>query len=200
MKDSDRAEMIQAGLEEAERLNRLLANLLDMSRLEGGALKPTFESCDLEEVIGAALERVSKKVQGRKIRTTIPADFPLVPLDFVLVEQVLINLLDNAAKYSPPASPLEIVVEIDEYVVTVSLSDQGSGIIEEDLERVFDKFYRACEHEKIAGTGLGLSICKGIIEAHGGSIWASNGSEGGAVITFTLPKTRPGRADGVHTI
>ncbi len=182
-----RRELVQTGLEEAERLNRLVANLLDMSRLESGMLRLNLERCDLEEIIGGALMRLGHKLEGRQVNTSIPDDLPLVLADSVLVEQVLINLLDNACKYSPGGTPIDIQVVNAGGEVRVLLGDRGPGIAEADLGRIFDKFYRANPPERVIGTGLGLSICSGIIEAHGGRIWAQNRPEGGAAILFTLP-------------
>jgi len=112
---------------------------------------------------------------------------PLVPMDFTLIVQVLINLIDNALKYSPPDSLVEIQAQYDDQEVLVKVSDRGIGIPAGELERIFEKFYRVHRPESISGTGLGLSICKGIVETHGGRIWAENRPGGGTTITFTLP-------------
>jgi len=187
MDPKTRQELVQAGLEEADRMNRLVANLLDMSRLEAGVLRLNRQSSDVEEIIGSALHRMAKKLEGHAIETSIPEDMPLVLVDFILVEQVLINLLDNASKYSGAGSPIEIAAKVLADEIQVTIRDRGPGIPEEDLERIFDKFFRVQQPGHLVGTGLGLSICKGIIEAHGGRITAANRPGGGTEFTFTLP-------------
>jgi two-component system sensor histidine kinase KdpD len=181
-----RLELIDTGWEEAERLNRLVGNLLDMSRLEAGAIHLNCEDGDIEDVIGSALLRMHSRLQKHSIRTSVPENRPLAKIDFVLLEQVLINLLDNAAKYSPPGSEIEVGVEPDAQFLQVWVTDRGRGIPPADLERIFEKFYRIDRPDGIHGTGLGLSICKGIVEAHGGRIWAENRPEGGTRISFRL--------------
>jgi two-component system sensor histidine kinase KdpD len=184
--DATRRELLRTAHEESLRLNRLVANLLDMTRLEAGALKVQKEVQPLEEVIGAALNRVDDRLHGRAVHTDIPADLPLVPLDPVLLEQVLINLLENATKYSPAGSPIDIVAHARGPEVTVEVDDRGPGVKAADAERVFDKFYRAKEVEG-GGVGLGLTICRGIVSAHGGRIWVEERPGGGASFRFTLP-------------
>ena len=115
----------------------------------------------------------------------------MAPLDFVLISHVLFNLLDNAHKYSAPDTPIEIQGRVTDDRLQISVADRGLGIPTEDLSRVFEKFYRVPRAEEVGGTGLGLSICQGIVEAHGGRIWAANRSGGGTVITLTLPLKHP---------
>lgn len=170
--------------EDAARLNRLVGNLLNMTKLEAGALKPERDWHSIEEVIGAALARM--RTNEREIKVDIEPDLPLVPLDFVLIEQVMLNLLDNAIKFSPAGSPIEICARRENDLMRVSVSDHGVGIPASELEAIFEKFHRV-KASGAPGTGLGLSICKGIVEAHHGRIWAERRSEGGARITFTLP-------------
>jgi two-component system sensor histidine kinase KdpD len=179
--------LVTSAREEAERLNRLVANLLSMSRLEAGAMRLALQDADVEDLVGSALETLGPRSRQRPIETDIPPDLPMVPVDFVLIVQVLANLLDNAMKYSPVDLPIRILAREDGQEVCVSVSDQGPGIPTTDLDRVFDKFYRIDRQGAATGTGLGLSICRGIVEAHGGRIWAASGPHGGATVTFALP-------------
>ena len=187
LEPSARHSLVETAREEADRLNRLVGNLLDMTRLESGALQVKREPCEVQDLIGAALGQMEDRFMGRQIRVDVMPGIPLVSLDFVLVVHVLINLLDNALKYSPDNSPLEIHAGLHYGEIQVAVMDRGIGIPPEDLTRVFDKFYRVQRPEQVTGTGLGLAISKGIIEAHGGRIWASEREGGGAAITFTLP-------------
>jgi two-component system sensor histidine kinase KdpD len=182
-----RVELAQTAYEEATRLNRLVGNLLDMTKLESGALKVRKEWQPLEEVIGAALTRLDERLREHPVTTALPPDEPLVPLDSVLVEQVLINLLENAIKYTPPNSPIEVSAIRVGDVVTVTVADRGPGIPASDEQRIFDKFYRARTEHDHGGVGLGLTICRGIVEAHGGRFWDENQPGGGAAFHFTLP-------------
>ena len=186
MDDAARRELAQSAYEEADRLNRLVSNLLDMTKLESGGVRVQKEWQPLEEVVGAALTRLEPRLDGRAVQITIPDDLPLVPLDGVLIEQVLINLLDNALKYTPPATPLAIEALRDGPSVTMSVTDHGPGLPPGTEARIFDKFYRVHPVAGV-GSGLGLAICKGIVEAHGGRIWAENRAGGGTVVRFTLP-------------
>ena len=167
-----RRSLVQTAREEAERLNRLVGNLLDMTRLEAGALKVKREECDAEDLIGTAIGQMEHRLAGRKVQISVPAGIPTIGADFVLIVHVLHNLLDNALKYSSNDTPLEVQARLEGDEVWISVLDRGIGIPEEDLERVFDKFYRVQRPEQVTGTGLGLAICKGILEAHGGRIWA----------------------------
>jgi two-component system sensor histidine kinase KdpD len=184
-----RRELLQTAHEEALRLNRLVRNLLDMTRLEAGALKVHKELQPVEEVVGAALDRMEDRLRGRDVHTSIPDDLPLVPFDPALIEQVLINLLENATKYTPAGSPIDIVARGQDDSVLVEVADRGPGVSEQDVERVFDKFYRVREGEG-GGVGLGLTICRGIVSAHGGRIWVEPRPGGGASFRFTLPLDR----------
>jgi len=182
-----RRELLQTVHDEAERLNRQVSNLLQMTRVEAGSMKVSKEEQPLEETLGAALRRLKQLLHDRPVRLAMPPDLPMVPADAVLLEQVFFNLLDNAAKYTPPGSPLDISARAEQDAVTVEIADRGPGFSEEDEERVFDKFYRGQTPRTQPGTGLGLAICKGIIRAHGGTISAANREGGGAVFRFTLP-------------
>jgi two-component system, OmpR family, sensor histidine kinase KdpD len=188
-----RHDLVEAAREEAERLNGLVGNLLDMTRLETGHLRLLVDWYDLEDVIGAALGQAERTLKGRQVRVDLPEGLPLVALDQVLIMQVLENLLDNAVKYSLPNSPLEIGVRRVRSAVEISVADQGPGIPEAERERVFAKFYRVERPGSPSGTGLGLAICKGIVEAHHGRIWAEERPGGGTVIRFTLPRRAKGR-------
>jgi two-component system sensor histidine kinase KdpD len=186
---STRHELCQTIAEEAHRLNRLVNNLLDMTRLEAGAIQAHKEWQPLEEVVGAALTRLETQLHDRPLSTYFPADLLLVPLDSVLIEQVLINMLDNAVKYTPPGSPIDLTAWATEDAVTVEVADRGPGLPPGEEQRIFDKFYRVQRPSMPSGTGLGLTICRGLVEAHGGQMWAENRSGGGTAIRFTLPLT-----------
>jgi len=183
-----RQELLESVLEEAERLTRLVQNLLEMTRLESGALQPRREWHSIEEVIGAALSRLAKRLADRPVHTRVLPDLPLVPMDDVLIEQVLVNLLDNVMKYTPPGSPISIVATATDRAVTVEVADRGPGLPPGEERRIFEKFYRGAASAG-RGTGLGLAICQGIVRAHGGRIWAHNLPEGGVAFLFSLPIT-----------
>ncbi|HNT24944.1 MAG TPA: DUF4118 domain-containing protein [Anaerolineales bacterium] len=189
-----RAELLESASEEAARLNRLVGNLLDMTRLEGGALRLSIDRCDVRDLVGAALAQLGDRLNQHPLRTAIPQELPLVPMDFVLMVQVLSNLLDNAAKYSPEGAPIEVTAQIVEQhsklagpAVEMAVFDRGMGIPSADLKHVFEKFYRVHRPDGVQGTGLGLSISRGIVEAHGGRIWASQREAGGSIIALALP-------------
>jgi two-component system, OmpR family, sensor histidine kinase KdpD len=182
-------ELLGSILEEAERLNRFIANLLDMTRLESGAIAPNMELIDLSDVVGSALRRASKVLALHDVELSLPPGLPMLKLDPVLFEQALFNLLDNAAKYSPPGSKVTVAGTVMGGRVQLSVSDRGGGIPAGDVERIFDKFYRvqSSDHKR-AGTGLGLAISRGFIEAMGGTLNAANCDDGhGALFTVTLP-------------
>jgi two-component system sensor histidine kinase KdpD len=181
-----RRELTETILQEAQRLNRLVRNLLDMTRLEAGAVHVNKEWQPLEEVIGAALSRMEEALAGRTVLTDLASDLPLVPLDAVLVQQLLVNLLENALKYTPPESPIEIHVQMQPGRVEIVVADRGPGIPAGEEQRVFEKFYRG-SGASAGGVGLGLAICKGIVTAHGGQIFVRNRSGGGAEFHIQLP-------------
>ncbi len=183
-----RRELLESVRDEGERLNRLVQNLLEMTRLESGAPALRKDWHPLEEVIGAALNHLGKRLANRPISTRLSPDLPLVAMDDVLIEQVLVNLLDNALKYTPPASPISILATATDRSVTVEVADRGPGLPPGEEGRIFEKFYRGPETPG-RGAGLGLAICQGIIRAHGGRIWAHNVPEGGVAFFFTLPIT-----------
>jgi two-component system sensor histidine kinase KdpD len=185
-----RRELLESVRDEAERLNRLVHNLLEMTRLESGAVQLRREWHPLEEVIGAALSRLGERLAGRRVTTRVPADLPLVAIDDVLIEQVLINLLDNALKYTPAGVPIEIIATAGDRNVTVEVADHGPGLPPGKEEKVFEKFYRVDPVEG-RGAGLGLAIARGIVQAHDGRIWAQNLPGGGVAFLFTLPLGDP---------
>jgi len=184
-----RADLITTIADESERLNRFIANLLDMTRLESGAIEPNASLHFLGDVVGTSLRRATKILARHRTEIDVPADLPMLKLDHVLFEQVLFNLLDNAAKYAPPSSTIHVQGWADGAFVNLQVIDEGPGIPEDSLERVFDSFYRVSKTDSVrAGTGLGLSICRGFVEAMGGKITAGNRPNGhGAVFTIRMP-------------
>jgi two-component system sensor histidine kinase KdpD len=194
MDEGPRRSLITGAREEAERLNRLVGNLLEMTRIEAGALRAAQEPCDVQEVVSAAIDRLANRFEGRPVTIEVPA--VLAPMDFVLMTQVLVNLLDNALKYSPPGTPIGVEAHVVDRTLEMAVTDRGTGIPPEDLERVFDKFYRVHRPESVGGTGLGLAICKALVEAHQGQIYAQNRAGGGIVVTLVLPLDRAGQGDG----
>ncbi len=191
-----RRSLLETLAEEAGRLNRLVRNLLDMTRLESGSLHVRKEWHSLEEIAGAALGRVEPLLRAHTVSVHLPEDLPLVPLDGILIEQVLINLLENAAKHTPPGIAVRLTAEEREGAVIVAVTDTGPGIPPGEESRIFEKFCRGTA-AGLGGAGLGLAICRGIVEAHGGRIWAENCNEKGAAFLFTLPLAGiPPRVDG----
>ena len=181
-------ELISAIDDEADHLNMLVGNLLDMSRIELGALKPNREWNILSEVVGSVLARMKHLAEEHRITVDVPEDLPLVPVDYIQMEQVFTNLLSNSLKYAPADTMIRIIAQVEDETIHAQVSNQGPPVPTEHLSRIFDKFYRITAADRVTGTGLGLSICKGIIEAHGGRIWAENTSDGLA-FNFTLPLT-----------
>jgi two-component system sensor histidine kinase KdpD len=180
-------DLINNAWEEAQRLNRLVGNLLDMTRLESGAMKVVAAPNNVEELVGAALAQMGNRLKERRLRTIIPDHLPFVAIDLVLMVQVVVNLLDNAVKYAPFVETITIQArQVGEREVWLSVADRGPGLPEGKLAQVFDRFFRLTE-SGAAGTGLGLSIAKGIVEAHHGRVWAENRNGGGAVFTISLP-------------
>ncbi|MFO0985651.1 MAG: DUF4118 domain-containing protein, partial [Planctomycetota bacterium] len=187
--EAAKADLLATIIEESERLNRFIATLLDMTRLESGAVTPNAAPQDIGEIVGSALERARKILARHRVEVDIKPDLPMVSVDAVLLEQVLFNLLDNAAKYAPPATTVRIRSWRENDAVMVQVLDEGEGIATGDLERIFEKFYRARKGDQVrAGTGLGLAISRGFIEALGGTIEAANRTDRtGAVFTISLP-------------
>src|SRR5262245_15199170 len=183
---SERAELLDTIAEEAGRLERLLANLLDMTRLESGGLEPKREWFPLDEIVGAVLTRLEKQLAGRDIRSELPPDLPLVFGDPLLLEQLVLNLVENAARHTPPGTPIEIRARAADGALELEIADRGAGIAAGDERRIFEKLQRGVR-AGAGGVGLGLAICRGIAAAHGGSIHAGNRPGGGAVFRLLLP-------------
>jgi len=185
--DATRKELLENASAEADRLNRIVGNLLDLTRMEAGTLRIAKRPCDLRDVLGASLEQLRERIGDRPVRIAIPRDFPEIPMDFSFMMKTFYNLLDNAVKYSPQDSSIDIGARVHRNLAEIEIRDRGMGIPESDLGRIFEKFYRAEMPQRVTGTGLGLSICKGIIEAHGGRIVARNNADSGATFIVTLP-------------
>ncbi|HEV8358566.1 MAG TPA: DUF4118 domain-containing protein [Gemmatimonadales bacterium] len=189
-----RGELLQSILEESRRMTRLITNLLDMIRVETGALAVRKEWQPLEEALGVALLRLEERLRAHPVQAKLPSDLPLVPIDELLIEQVFINLLENAAKYTPAGTPITIAAWPENGAVVVEVADRGPGVPPGEEEAVFGRFYRtssAASADAGAGSGLGLTICRGIISAHAGRIWIERRPGGGAAVRFTLPLTGP---------
>ena len=187
--DAAKADLIATIIDESERLNRFIANLLDMTKLESGAIIPDATLHDLSEIVGSSLRRAGKILVHHKVDLQLTPDLPMLAVDPVLLEQVLFNLLDNAAKYAPAGTTIRIQGWRDGNSVALRVMDEGGGIPASDLERIFDKFYRVKKSDHVrAGTGLGLAICRGFVEALHGTITAANRADRpGAAFTITLP-------------
>ena len=172
-------------------MERIIGNLLDTARMESGMLQLKLDWCDLEDVVSGALRRSREHTQNYLIKVEMAEDLPLIYADAALLEHVVLNLLDNAVKYSVEGSKIELQTALGANEVIVIVKDRGVGFKEADLPHLFDKFYRAGNTEKISGTGLGLAICKGIVDAHHGRIWAELRPDGGSIFAFALPVTLP---------
>jgi two-component system sensor histidine kinase KdpD len=186
---ADRAALTQTALEESERLNRFVQNLLDMTRLSYGALTPRLASVSVREAVEESIRRLGGVLATRPVELKIDATLPPAWADRTLLEQVLVNLLDNAAKYSPVAEPLTVEAHADGGDIVVAVSDRGTGIPPEEADKVFDLFYRARQRDSVAtGQGLGLPICRGFVDAMGGRIRALRGRDDrGTTMEVTLP-------------
>jgi len=192
LSDNEKVELLATIIDEAERLNRFIANLLDMTKLESGAVTPKLAPHDVSEIIGSTLHRTAKILKHHSVQLDLASDVPMVAIDDVLFEQVLFNLLDNAAKYAAAGTTIVIRSWRDRESVSVQIVDEGEGIPQDDLEHIFDKFYRVQKTDQVRpGTGLGLAISRGFIEAMHGTIVAANRVDRrGAVFTITLPIPR----------
>jgi two-component system sensor histidine kinase KdpD len=189
LSDAQKADLLGTIIDESERLNRFIANLLDMTKLESGAVVPNSSLHDLSEIVGSTLRRASRILAHHEIRVDLARDLPMIRVDAVLFEQVLFNLLDNAAKYASEGSAITIRSLMDGDSILLDVLDEGEGIPVADVELIFDKFYRAQKGDRVrAGTGLGLAISRGFIEAMDGTIVAANRTDRkGAVFTIALP-------------
>jgi two-component system sensor histidine kinase KdpD len=194
--DESRRSLVSTAREEAERLNRLVGNLLSMTRIESGAIRLHREPGDIQDAVGTALDQLGRRIGRHPVNIAIPDDFPLVPMDFTLIVQVVVNLLENAVKYSADGAPIEVSASIQNDRARLQVSDRGVGIPDEDLPRIFDKFYRVRRPESVGGTGLGLSISKGIVDAHRGEINAARREGGGTILTVELPLEGREAGDG----
>ena len=186
-----RAELLATVEEETDQLNLLVGNLLDMSRIEAGSLNPQKKWNSITEIAMSVAKKMRSHLQDHQVKFDFPENLPLLPTDFVMMEQVFTNLISNSVKYAPPDTRISISASETGDFVLVKVENQSPPVPEEHLEHIFDKFFRITEADKVTGTGLGLSICKGIIEAHGGKIWAENAPEG-FMFCFTLPRTLNG--------
>jgi two-component system sensor histidine kinase KdpD len=196
--DGQKIELLATIIDESERLNRFIANLLDMTKLESGAVTAKTSRHNLSEVVGGALRRASKILSAHKVDLDLTGDLPMLEIDDVLFEQALFNLLDNAAKYAPAGTTVRIIGRHHENDVHLQVVDEGEGVPQADLERIFDKFHRAEKGDRVrAGTGLGLSIARGFIQAMGGTVTASNRTDRpGAIFTISLPIPSAGSTVG----
>ena len=185
--EAAREDLLATAQEEAERLARFVDNLLDMTRLEAGALGPKREPVDVADAVGSALRRTSRLLAGHRVETDLPANLPLLRADFVLLEQVLVNLLENAARYAPAGTPVEIAARIGDEAFLLEVRDRGPGIPPDEAGRIFDRFYRALNAVPGKGVGLGLAVAKGFVEAMGGTIAAHERQGGGAVFRLSFP-------------
>ena len=185
--EKGRVELAKTIYEEADRLNRLVRNLLDMTRLESGAVELNWQWHSMEELIGGALQRTERLLASRKVDIALEPDLPLIRADGVLLEQVLINLIENAARHTPEGTPIKLRVSVSGGFLRVEVADEGPGIPLDEQEEIFDKFTRGKGAKQGTGFGLGLAICRSILAAHQGRIWARNRPEGGANFIFELP-------------
>lgn len=189
--DSERQEFNHIVLDEAQRMSELTGKLLDMARLSSGKIILHRDWNAIEEIVGSALNRLDKHLKDRPVRTLLPDSLPLLWIDAVLIEQVLVNLIENAIKYSPPGSPIDVCGQAQDGYCRLTVSDYGPGIAQGQETQIFDKFYRGVTESDQSGVGLGLALCKAIIEAHGGVIQAGNRAGKGAEFVMTLPLREP---------
>jgi len=181
-----RQELTRNAWGEAEKLNRLVGNLLNMSRLESGALNLQLEPVDVQDLIGATLEQMKSRLT-HPVNIELPEELPLIEADFVLVEQALLNLMENAIKYSPEGTPINISVHLSNEYLFIDVQDHGPGIPDEDLPHIFEKFYRVRQMLNSGGVGLGLAIAKGILDAHQATLEAIPGDRGGMIFRIGFP-------------
>jgi len=199
LSETEKHDLLATVIDESERLNRFIANLLDMTKLESGAVVPNAALHDVGEIVGSVLRRAGKILGSHKISLELAADVPMLQLDAVLFEQVLFNLLDNAAKYAPADTTISIRCSREKDWVSLQVLDEGDGIPPEELDMIFDKFHRAQKGDHVRpGTGLGLAISRGFVEAMHGTIAAANRADrSGAILTIRLPI--PAASDALDT-
>lgn len=183
---SARQDLLATIEEETDELNLLVGNLLDMSRIESGALKPQKRWNSISEIVTGVVTKMRKQLQDHRLEINFPSDLPLVPTDYIMIGQVFTNLISNSIKYAPQKTVIELRADKEKSFLHLQVINQSPSVPEEHLERIFDKFYRVTSADRVTGTGLGLSICKGIVDGHGGRIWAEN-QPGHFIFHFTLP-------------
>ncbi len=193
-----RVELIKSAAGQTRQLNHLVGNLLDMTRLQSGSVKLNRAPVDIQDLIGAILNQMEDRLRGRRVDVYIAEGLPAISMDAVLIGQTLVNLLDNAVKFSSSGSQIIIQASRTEYDLILSIQDEGPGVPADELGHIFEKFFRGAATTNSGGTGLGLSICRGIVEAHGGHIWAENGLEGGLLVVISIPITEASTIKGDH--
>lgn len=189
--EPERNELLATIEEETDHLNNLVGDLLDMSRIESGVVQPHRTWNSISEISWGVVRKMRAQLQDHRLIVNIPRDIPLIPTDYVMMEQVFANLLSNSIKYAPPTTTIKIEAAVENDVLHIRVINQSQPVPVEHLDRIFDKFHRITEADKITGTGLGLSICKGLVEAHGGNIWAANEPDG-FTFHFKLPLAMDG--------
>jgi K+-sensing histidine kinase KdpD len=187
--DQARAEFLSAINEETDRLTVMVSNLLDLTRIEAGAVQPDKEWYDIAELIEDVAGRMAARAaeSGHQLITDVQPELPLARFGYVEIAQVLTNLTENAMKYTPPGTCITLAARLGTGALELAVHDTGPGIPQAELDRVFDTFYRLDPRSRVTGSGLGLAICKGLVEAHNGNIWAERGPTGGTVVRFTIP-------------
>ena len=192
---AEQSELALALRSEALRMSTQVNNLLDMARIESGEVRLRRDWHSIEEIVGSAVRSTTRVLAPRTVATAIAADLPLVECDAVLIERVLVNLLENAAKYTPPSAIVRFSAQVEGALMRVTVADDGPGIRAGQEEAIFEKFTRGARESALSGVGLGLAICKAIVEAHGGTIAVANRAEGGAAFSFSLPLGTPPALD-----
>ena len=186
--DRQERELLMTVLEETDRLNRLVGNLLDLARIRAGALTPTRQPAAIDEIVEAVLARMRPRLSGHKVTVDLPSELPEVSVDPVQMDQVLTNLLENAGRHSPAGGEIHLDVLWSNGAVQVRVADEGPGIPPDEREKVFEAFYRGASHPETSGSGLGLAIARAVVVAHGGRIWIEESPSGGCVVAFEVPR------------
>lgn len=187
LSEQHKRELLETAREESDRLNRIVNNILDMTKMEAGVLRISKKPCDARDLIGTCLEQLKDKIDSRNIKIDIPKDSPEIAVDFPFMLKAIYNVIDNALKYSPPDKPVEIGISFVQRKAKIQIQDYGIGISRDDLKRIFEKFYRVERAENVLGTGLGLCISKSIIEAHNGQITVESAPGKGSVFSIEIP-------------